>query len=692
MEIASSASSASGPGSTTSRRPRPREFAQQLEEWGYRALWIPEAVGRDPFVVDRLPRRAAPTKLVFATGIANIYARDALTMRAIRETLGEARRGRFVLGLGVSHAPMVDRACASTSTASRSRRCAATSRRWSAAIYMGPTPARARADRARGAAPEDARARRATRRAAPIPTSCRPSTPRARGRSSARARWLCPEQMVLLETDATKARAIARQNMQIYLGLPNYRNNLKWLGFADADFDERRQRPAGRRDRRVGRREGDRRPHPGAPRRGRRPRLHPVVPRRRRARLRHARARGVRARAAVAGWRWRAASSGAGATRATARTRSRRAGSRATLAARFGVAVELAPAPRLEDIALPRAARRAAAARSPTLLHATTRTRARRTPTASRTATSCAARAATSRPRPTSSPSRATRPTSRRCSTGAASAASRRSRTAAARASSAASRRASATAMRARSRSTSAGSRACSRSTAPRARRASRRASRPRARGRAAPARPHAAPLPAVVRVLDARRLARDALGRPLRDALHPHRRLRRVAARRDADGCHREPAPARLGRGAEPGPAVPRLGGRARHHHRGVDAAPGPAALPRRRRRCASRRGGLRARRRRGARARAVGARADQLPPARRGRGAARRARATARAAVLVLGFETADHALDAWIARALELCRDAGGERARRRERARAPTTRRRARAPRARGATRS
>jgi probable F420-dependent oxidoreductase len=49
--------------------------------------------------------------------------------------------------------------------------------------------------------------------------------------------WLCPEQMVLRETDASKARAIARQNMQIYLGLPNYRNNLKWLGFADADLD-----------------------------------------------------------------------------------------------------------------------------------------------------------------------------------------------------------------------------------------------------------------------------------------------------------------------------------------------------------------------------------------------------------------------------------------------------------------------
>jgi len=43
---------------------------------------------------------------------------------------------------------------------------------------------------------------------------------------------------VLHETDAGKARAIARANMAIYLGLPNYQNNLKWLGFDDADFQD----------------------------------------------------------------------------------------------------------------------------------------------------------------------------------------------------------------------------------------------------------------------------------------------------------------------------------------------------------------------------------------------------------------------------------------------------------------------
>ena len=48
--------------------------------------------------------------------------------------------------------------------------------------------------------------------------------------------WLCPEQMVLNETDPAKAREICRGNLKIYLGLPNYRNNLLDLGFSEDDF------------------------------------------------------------------------------------------------------------------------------------------------------------------------------------------------------------------------------------------------------------------------------------------------------------------------------------------------------------------------------------------------------------------------------------------------------------------------
>jgi probable F420-dependent oxidoreductase len=214
--------------------PEAAEFANQLEAWGYGALWIPEAVGRDPFsLIGYLAARTR--KLVLATGIANIYARDPMTTRAVRETLGELSDGRFVLGLGVSHAPMV--------TGLRKHEYGKpieTMRGYleamAAATYAGKTPAEPAPLVLAALRPKMlALSRDAARGAHPyfVPPE---HTARAReilGRDA----WLCPEQMVLLESDASKARAIARQNMLIYLGLPNYRNNLKWLGFEDRDLD-----------------------------------------------------------------------------------------------------------------------------------------------------------------------------------------------------------------------------------------------------------------------------------------------------------------------------------------------------------------------------------------------------------------------------------------------------------------------
>jgi probable F420-dependent oxidoreductase len=214
--------------------PEAAAFANQLEEWGYGALWMPEAVARDPFAI--IGYLAARTdRLVLATGIANIYARDPVSMRAIRETLNEASNGRFLLGLGVSHEPMV--------TGMRHHvygKPIETMRGYleamNAAIYLGPTGAEPAPVVLAALRPRMlALSRDAANGAHPyfVPPE---HTARAREILGKDA-WLCPEQMVLLETDASKARAIARQNILIYTGLPNYRNNLKWLGFTDADFE-----------------------------------------------------------------------------------------------------------------------------------------------------------------------------------------------------------------------------------------------------------------------------------------------------------------------------------------------------------------------------------------------------------------------------------------------------------------------
>jgi probable F420-dependent oxidoreductase len=213
--------------------PEALHFARRVEALGYGALWIPEALGRDPFAL--LGALATATeRLVLATGIANIYARDAMTMQAARKTLGELSGGRFLLGLGVSHAPMVEglRGHAyGKPVATMSAYLEAMEK----APYAGPAPK------------EDPPIVLAALRPKMLELAAR----RARGahpyfmtpEHTARAReilgagpWLCPEQKVLLETDASKARAVARRAMQIYLGLPNYLNALRWLGYADRDL------------------------------------------------------------------------------------------------------------------------------------------------------------------------------------------------------------------------------------------------------------------------------------------------------------------------------------------------------------------------------------------------------------------------------------------------------------------------
>ena len=209
-------------------------LVRQIDAWGYTALWIPEAVGRDPFTT--LGFLAGQTdRIVLATGIASIYARDPMTMRAARDTLGEIAPGRFILGLGVSHAPMVTGARGHEYKAP-----VATMRGYlesmAKAIYAGPAPSfevpvllAALREKMLGLAGSQ------TRGAHPYFVTPE-HTRRAREIMGPDA-WLCPEQKVLLDTDASSARATARQAMQVYIGLPNYKNNLLTLGFDEADFE-----------------------------------------------------------------------------------------------------------------------------------------------------------------------------------------------------------------------------------------------------------------------------------------------------------------------------------------------------------------------------------------------------------------------------------------------------------------------
>ncbi len=209
------------------------EFAGRAENWGYSALWIPEAVGRDPFAL--IGFLAARTeRLILATGIANIYARDPMATKAIWKTLSELAPNRFILGLGVSHQHLVQ-----GPRGHEYGKPLTTMRNYleamKGALYMGREPEHD-APIVLGALRDKMLQLSADAAQGAHPYLVTPDhTKRARGVIGPDA-LLCPEQMVLAETNEENARKVARANLKVYLGLPNYQNNLRQFGFVDADF------------------------------------------------------------------------------------------------------------------------------------------------------------------------------------------------------------------------------------------------------------------------------------------------------------------------------------------------------------------------------------------------------------------------------------------------------------------------
>jgi probable F420-dependent oxidoreductase len=215
--------------------PQAAEFAKRVESLGYSALWLPEAVGRDPFA-HAAWLLANTDRLILATGIANIYARDPNSMVAAQRTLAEQSGGRFLLGLGVSHAPMVEGLRGHTYG-----KPVATMRayldRMDQAPYAAVPPAEA-PPRVIAALGPKMLALAAERCQGAHPYLVPPEHTAAARQIMGPDSWLCTEQKVLLETDPTKARAVARKGVAMYLGLPNYRNNLLRYGFEEKDLGD----------------------------------------------------------------------------------------------------------------------------------------------------------------------------------------------------------------------------------------------------------------------------------------------------------------------------------------------------------------------------------------------------------------------------------------------------------------------
>ncbi|WP_433236962.1 LLM class F420-dependent oxidoreductase [Streptosporangium sp. CA-135522] len=218
------------------RAPAPavRQAATEIEELGYGTLWAGEAPGtREAFTTAGI-LLAATGRISVGTGIANIWVRDATAMAAGGVALGEAYPGRFALGMGVSHAPLVDsrghdyaRPLAAMSAyldamdkAARELPFADNPPMPRLLAALRPRMLELARDKADGAhsyfvPPEHTVLAREILGPAPI---------------------LAPEQAVVVESDPARAREIARGHMALYLTLPNYVNNLRHLGYVEEDF------------------------------------------------------------------------------------------------------------------------------------------------------------------------------------------------------------------------------------------------------------------------------------------------------------------------------------------------------------------------------------------------------------------------------------------------------------------------
>ncbi len=203
------------------------EVAAELEELGYTALW--SSGGIQPGLTahfERLLAATAPETVL--SGIVSIWSTSPDEIALAVSDLDLRHPGRFVLGLGASHAPLVenytrpyshmveyldalDALDAAGPSAARERRVLAA---------LGPRMLRLAAERAAGAHPYF------------VPVE---HTIRARDVLGADA-LLAPEVTVVLEKEESTARQAARAFTTGYLSLANYANNLRSLGFGDDDL------------------------------------------------------------------------------------------------------------------------------------------------------------------------------------------------------------------------------------------------------------------------------------------------------------------------------------------------------------------------------------------------------------------------------------------------------------------------
>jgi probable F420-dependent oxidoreductase len=222
-----------------------RGFAGVAAELGYAVLWVPETVGREPFVaLAAISAVAVETGLHLGTSIASIYARDAVTTKTAAMALHELTGGRFILGLGVSHPHLVTKLRGHEYERPVSAMRAYLDA-YRASPYRGPRLDPTSEPSVVLAALRGAMTSLAgTAADGAFPYLVTPSRLLAMRRILDEAGvdrgerpFLAVTLPVVLDTDEEAARTAARAYLTPYLRTPNYRANWLEQGFGEADWE-----------------------------------------------------------------------------------------------------------------------------------------------------------------------------------------------------------------------------------------------------------------------------------------------------------------------------------------------------------------------------------------------------------------------------------------------------------------------
>jgi probable F420-dependent oxidoreductase len=210
-----------------------QEVASEIEALGYGSLFLPE-VGLKDCMVESAAFLEATDLLVIGTGIANIHARVAGTMEGGARTLNALYPGRFVLGLGVSHGPLVQNMLGGTYAKPLSTMRAYLDRM--AALPDMIEPGSGRPTRLLAALGPKMIELSGSHADGAHPYLVNPGQTAVTREILGPDKWVVSEQAVVVGGDDEEQLRRAHLHLQIYSGLPNYRNSWLRQGFDESDF------------------------------------------------------------------------------------------------------------------------------------------------------------------------------------------------------------------------------------------------------------------------------------------------------------------------------------------------------------------------------------------------------------------------------------------------------------------------